>query len=66
MPEDGYEGNGNRPGTNSDGFEGGWGGTSAAYETDWWTWTSPNRVDHLVPGDRPCATCGRHHPRPSD
>lgn len=30
---------------------------------DWWTWTSPNGVDHLVPGDRPCATCGRHHDR---
>jgi hypothetical protein len=29
---------------------------------DWWTWTSPeNGVRHLVPGDRPCATCGKHH-----
>lgn len=25
------------------------------------TWTSPNGVDHLVPDNGPCATCGRSH-----
>lgn len=34
---------------------------ASAFDTEWWTWESPNGVDHLVPGDRPCATCGRHH-----
>jgi hypothetical protein len=34
---------------------------------DWWTWTSPNNgVRHLVPGSRPCATCGWHHDRDLD
>jgi hypothetical protein len=27
----------------------------------WWTWHSPNGVEHLVPGNRPCATCGMSH-----
>jgi hypothetical protein len=36
----------------------------AALPPGWWTWRSPEGVDHAVPGVRPCATCGRHHDKP--
>jgi hypothetical protein len=35
--------------------------TPARTADEWRTWTSPDGIDHIVPGIRPCATCGRHH-----
>lgn len=45
----------------------GWRGGMLANREDqleWWEWTSPNGVVHIVPGNHPCATCGGHHDRP--
>lgn len=35
-------------------------------ESGWWTWVSPNGVEHLVPKCGPCVTCGQHHEKGKD